>query len=98
MDAPDSKKSPGDSGRKWIAEFGPFLTIGMQLAFAVVGFFFLGRWLDDVFDTAPWLMILGLILGTTGGFVSFFRSAILMAKKENELEHKDDGPVGREGR
>lgn len=98
MDAPGNKKSPGDSGRTWIAEFGPYLTIGIQLAFAVVGFFFLGRWLDDVFGTAPWLMILGLILGTTGGFISFFRSAISMAKKEDELGHKSDENVGREDR
>jgi F0F1-type ATP synthase assembly protein I len=96
MDSPGSKKSVGDSGRTWITEFGPYLTIGMQLAIAVVGFFFLGRWLDDVFGTAPWLMIGGLILGTAGGFISFFRSAILMAKKEDELEHKSSESVGRE--
>jgi ATP synthase protein I len=96
MDVPGSKKPTSDTGKSWIAEFGPFLTIGMQLAFAVVGFFFLGRWLDNVFDTAPWLMILGLVLGTTGGFISFFRSAISMAKKEDELGHKSKKAVGRE--
>jgi F0F1-type ATP synthase assembly protein I len=96
MDVPGSKKPTGDTEKSWIAEFGPFLTIGMQLAFAVVGFFFLGRWLDNVFDTAPWLMILGLFLGTTGGFISFFRSAISMAKKEDELGHKSKKAVGRE--
>ena len=97
MDTPGSKKSPGDSGRTWITEFGPYLTIGMQLAIAVVGFFFLGRWLDDVFETAPWLMIIGLMLGTVGGFISFFRSVTSMVKRERKLEHKSSKSVGREG-
>jgi F0F1-type ATP synthase assembly protein I len=96
MDSPGSMKPAGDSGRTWIAEFGPYLTIGMQLAIAVVGFFFLGRWLDDVFGTAPWLMIIGLLLGTVGGFISFFRSVISMVKKEDELKHKDNESSGRE--
>ncbi len=82
--------NPGDSGRKWVTAFAPYLTIGMQLAFAVVGFFFLGRWLDGVFYTTPWLMITGLVIGTTGGFIGFFRAAISMAKKEDELEHKSN--------
>jgi F0F1-type ATP synthase assembly protein I len=98
MDSPGSKKPAGDSGRTWITEFGPYLTIGMQLAIAVVGFFFLGRWLDDMFGTAPWLMIIGLLLGTAGGFISFFRSVISMVKKEDELEHKSNESAGREDR
>ena len=98
MDAPGSKKSPGDPGRRWITEFGPYLTIGMQLAIAVVGFFFLGRWLDTIFGTAPWLMIIGLLLGTAGGFISFFRSALSMAKKEDALEHKSNEDAGSDNR
>ena len=94
----ESGGNPGDPGRKWIATFAPYLTIGMQLAFAVVGFFFLGRWLDGVFNTTPWLMIAGLVIGTAGGFIGFFRAAISMAKKEDELEHKSNKNVGREDR
>jgi ATP synthase protein I len=98
MDSPGSKKPAGDLGRTWITEFGPYLTIGMQLAIAVVGFFFLGRWLDDIFGTTPWLMIIGLLLGTAGGFISFFRSVISMVKKEGELEHKSNESGGAEDR
>lgn len=96
MEMPGRKIPPGSPERKWIADFAPFLTIGMQLAFAVVGFFFLGRWLDGAFDTAPWLMIVGLLFGTTGGFIAFFRAAMLMAKKEDELRRKSSENVRRE--
>ena len=87
MKVPDASKPVTGSERRWLSEFGPYLTIGMQLAIAVVAFFFLGRWLDGVFGTAPWLMMVGLGLGTLGGFISFFRSVIAMGKKEAEAKH-----------
>jgi len=72
-----------DSGKHWSSEFGPYLTLGLQLAMSVVAFFFLGRWLDSVFSTSPWLMIGGLVVGTVGGFVKFFRTAVSLGKKED---------------
>ncbi len=70
--------------RTWAADIGPFLTLGIQLAIAVVAFFFLGRWLDGLLGTSPWLMIAGLLLGTVGGLVQFFRTANALGKKEDE--------------
>jgi F0F1-type ATP synthase assembly protein I len=68
---------------------GEFLTLGIQLALAVLVFFFLGRWLDEKFGTAPWLMIVGLFVGATGGLVSFFRSAMKMgAEQDREAEEE----------
>lgn len=78
-----------DSGKHWTSDFGPFLTLGLQLAISVVAFFFLGQWLDGVFNTSPWLMITGLALGTVGGFVNFFRTAVSLGKKE-DLEAKEE--------
>ncbi len=95
MSARSPKGPIGGVERRWITEFGPYLTMGMQLAIAVVAFFFLGRWLDGVFNTAPWLMIAGLLLGTAGGFISFFRSVAAIGKKEESLKNKTDG--GSEG-
>lgn len=86
MDAPGKGDKPGGFGTKWSAEFGPLLTLGLQLAISVVAFFFLGRWLDSKLDTAPWLMIVGLLLGVVGGFLSFFRTVSAIGKKEEESE------------
>jgi F0F1-type ATP synthase assembly protein I len=75
----------GDPERQtWAAEFGPFLTLGIQLAIAVVVFFFLGRWLDAVLGTGPWLMIGGLFLGIVGGLIKFFRTAVALGKKQDD--------------
>ena len=83
-----TQKEPGKPGREWVKAAGPFLTMGMQLAISVVVFFFIGRWLDGLFDTAPWLTIAGAVLGMTGGFVSFFRTVIAIGKRE-EREAKE---------
>lgn len=88
MSAPGQNDGPGGFGRKLVTEFGPFLTLGLQLAISVVAFFFLGRWLDEKFETAPWLMILGLLVGIAGGFTNFFRTVIALGKKE-ERNAKD---------
>jgi F0F1-type ATP synthase assembly protein I len=58
--------------RWWSSEGGTYLTMGMQLALSVVVFFFLGRWLDGLLETTPWLMIAGLVVGIVGGFIKFF--------------------------
>jgi ATP synthase protein I len=71
-----------EGARSWGSAAGPFLTLGIQLALTVVVFFFLGRWLDDRFGTAPWLMRGGLALGVTGGMISFFRTVIALGRKE----------------
>jgi ATP synthase protein I len=84
MDAPEQKDPhPGRSGR-WSREFGPYLTLGLQLALSVVVCFFVGRWLDGWLGTSPWLMIAGLALGIVGGFLQFFRTVIGLGKVEDE--------------
>jgi F0F1-type ATP synthase assembly protein I len=75
--------------KSWTQTFGPYLTMGMELAIAVVGMFFIGRWLDGVFRTAPWLMITGLLMGVTGGFIRFFRKAIAMGKAADRATTKE---------
>jgi F0F1-type ATP synthase assembly protein I len=58
--------------------------MGIQLALAVVAFFFLGRWLDSVFGCSPWLMFTGLAIGIVGGLIQFFRVALTLGKKEDD--------------
>jgi len=73
----------GGPERNWGVRIGPFLTLGLQLAITVVVCFFLGRWLDSLFGTAPWLMLAGLALGVIGGIISFYRTASRLGKEED---------------
>ena len=96
METPGKNEQPGGSGKKISSQFGPFLTLGLQLAISVVAFFFLGRWLDERFGTAPWLMILGLAVGAVGGFTSFFRTVIALGKKEEKEAEERRREIRRE--
>ena len=80
------KEGPGkedSSLGQVVREMGPYMSLGFQLAAAVVGFFLLGHWLDNRYDTSPWLKLLGLLLGATGGFVKFFKTVARLDKKES---------------
>jgi len=84
-----------ESGTTWAQSFGPYLTMGIQLALAVVVFFFVGRWLDGKLGTAPWLMLAGLLVGIVGGMIKFLRAAIALGKEANrdaeeERAHEHD--------
>ncbi len=68
---------------------GPYLTLGIQLALTVVVMFFAGRWCDEKFSTAPWLMIAALFAGCTGGLIKFIRTVNDLAKQDDERARKN---------
>lgn len=50
-------------------------SVGIQLVVSTVIGLFLGLWLDKKFDTAPWLMLLGLVIGIASGFKNLYEVA-----------------------
>ncbi|HTY01570.1 MAG TPA: AtpZ/AtpI family protein [Bacteroidota bacterium] len=72
---------------RWLSgSMGTLLTQGIQLALTVVILFFLGRWLDSRWGTAPWLMLAGIFLGTVGGLIKFIRTAMEAGREEDEKD------------
>lgn len=47
--------------------------LGMQFAAALVGFGYLGQWLDSRFDTSPVFLLAGVFLGGGGTFYASYR-------------------------
>ncbi len=74
-------------------DVGPYLTLGIQLAAAIIFFFFLGSWVDKQYDTEPTFTLIGIALGTAGGFIKFFKTVMELNKKEASPK----GTHGREG-
>jgi ATP synthase protein I len=62
-----------DNKDSFIVAFGIYGAVGFQLAFAVVGGLYVGHLADKHFGTLPWLTVLGLLLGSTGGFYNLIR-------------------------
>lgn len=54
--------------------------LATQLIVSVVLGFLLGHWLDGVFHTAPWLTVVGVLVGIVAGFVGLFQLSRVLSK------------------
>ena len=67
--------------------------IGIQFPVAIALGYFFGRWLDGLFGTDPWLMIIFSLCGIAAGFVNLFRITAQAGRAEKqiaELEAAED--------
>ena len=70
-----SSEEPPHSGSSLAsaAQSGGNASLGITYGATVLVFVGLGWWLDDRFGTSPWLLIVGLLLGSVGGIVSLVK-------------------------
>jgi F0F1-type ATP synthase assembly protein I len=52
--------------------------------------FFVGRWLDRVLSTAPWLTVVFTAFGIAGGFLNAIRTALRIGREEDEAARKGE--------
>lgn len=81
-DKPSKPNSDEKSGNT-LQSLSPYLTLGIQLAITVIVFFFLGKYLDEKFETTPWLMITMIFVGSVGGMIKFFQTVTELSKKHD---------------
>lgn len=91
MSAPGAAGPETSGPGGWLGAAGPYLTMGMELAVAVVGMFFLGRWIDAAWSTAPWGMFTGLVIGVVGGFIRFIRRALELGRAGDDADGTKHG-------
>ncbi len=58
------------------AQYAKYGGLGMQLAATVGVMVFIGYWLDNKFNTSPWLIIIFSFLGVFTGMYSFIKTVI----------------------
>jgi F0F1-type ATP synthase assembly protein I len=66
--------------------------LGLELAGAVAGFTLIGWWVDRRFETSPWGVIIGVVLGLVGGMYNLIRSSLAASREVAEREHPSAGP------
>jgi len=60
----------------------PYLSASTTLVAAVGVFAWAGWWVDQkVGNRTPWFLLLGALLGMTGGFIGFFRTVLGKRRK-----------------
>ncbi len=74
-----SLESLADAYRK----LSPYLNIGYVWAISVIAFTLLGRYLDRVLGTHPWLTVAGAVIGIVAGFYHFIKTVLHEEEKNN---------------
>jgi F0F1-type ATP synthase assembly protein I len=72
-------------------------SLGIELAAAVLLFGALGWWLDGLWGTTPWLLVVLAMLGLTAALVRLVRRAIALGEEAPEAGGTDEVP-GTAGR
>lgn len=62
-------------------ELGKYVGMASELFGAVIVGALIGYWLDVLFDSKPWYLLGGMILGSLGGFWNIYK-IIAMGEKE----------------
>jgi len=78
------EKYPGKFSETY-RNISPYLGLGTQLAATIILMFFLGRWLDDIFNTSPILMIIFSFFGCFAAVYNFIKT-VLNLNKKNKLD------------
>jgi F0F1-type ATP synthase assembly protein I len=60
--------------------------VGIQFPVSIALGFFFGRWLDGLFGTEPWLMIVFSLFGVSAGFLNLFRITAQAGRSEQQLD------------
>jgi ATP synthase protein I len=70
--------------------------IGLELAGTTAGLALVGYWIDRYFGTAPWGILVGVIIGIVGGLYNLVRES-LNALHEAEADDARNEEPGRDG-
>ncbi|MCY0879200.1 MAG: AtpZ/AtpI family protein [Firmicutes bacterium] len=64
---------PNQKERSAFRGVGVAAALAAQLVIAIVVGYAIGHWLDGKLHTAPWLTIIGVLMGIVAGFVGLFQ-------------------------
>jgi len=57
---------------------------GLQFAFTLIVFVFIGIWLDKRLGSSPWFLLICVFVGAAGGFYSMYRKLMGSAKRASD--------------
>ena len=76
------KFRPRFSATGWLS-LGQLATTGLELGLTVAVLALLGWWLDSKWNSSPWMLIIGVLIGTIGSLYKMWRlNAKWFAKKK----------------
>ncbi|MFA5076559.1 MAG: AtpZ/AtpI family protein [Patescibacteria group bacterium] len=88
---PKNVEKIGDSAPWWQPAIVLFIRLSGWIAIPIIGAIFLGRWLDDKYNTAPWLYLgsVGIaFIITTVGIIKDATQAIKFMEEQDKDKQK----------
>jgi hypothetical protein len=89
----EKRRGPGEGeAAGWasgMGTMGEYLTIGVVFPVALVGGFFLGRWIGGFFGGPTAGALTGLLLGTAAAFYNLWETLQRIQRREAEDARKD---------
>jgi len=79
----DDEKRPQKSSTKGLSG-ADFAGIGIQFAFAIILFLYVGQWIDNRVGTNGLFTIIGVFVGAGGAFYSIYRKVSAAQKRDDE--------------
>jgi len=79
----DDEKRPQKSSTKGLSG-ADFAGIGIQFAFAIILFLYVGQWIDNRVGTNGLFTIIGVFVGAGGAFYSIYRKVSAAQKQDDE--------------
>jgi len=95
---PVNGRSMSDSERKQGSMKGAarYAGAGMELAAAVSALCLAGYWFDRKFETSPWGLLIGAVIGIVGGLYNLIRPVLKDSLRSMESPHKrNNEPLDR---
>ena len=81
----------GPHSGKHLSTLAKLTSVGIEFSLSVLLGLLGGRWVDEKLGAAPWLMIVGLLLGVSAGLRSLIKTARL-ANKQSQSRDPRSGP------
>jgi F0F1-type ATP synthase assembly protein I len=71
-------------------QLAPYLNLGAQMATTILVLGGVGWWIDSTWQSTPWGLIVGLLLGSALGLTQFLRMIQQLLKKPTDDGNGDD--------
>jgi F0F1-type ATP synthase assembly protein I len=77
-------------GEKGDGSGSALMGLGLQFVIVILVCLYAGMWLDRKLGTAPWMLVLGVVVGASAGFYSMYHVMADEDRKTRGVRRKDD--------